>query len=241
MYTSYSKIDDRFGFSTGGTFHCAYKNTRTIITVCLAIIGVLFVLTIINAAYVFIKLGDAPADIAKEMEHMIYGIGGIGGADLDKEDSNNAAVYNSMINVGFGISGTAFGILLLAIALVGFLVFFAIMRAGQIYRFSANETHFTVEYPKRMNRKLVMEYDYIIGLKYEEWRFMFAPKCLDVTVQTKSGDFTFRVIHTPLSKANGITETPFNIIRERIGLAGDDEDVLINKEASKDQKPGFFS
>ena len=43
-----------------------------------------------------------------------------------------------------------------------------------------------------------------------------------------------------MSKANGITETPFNIIRERIGLAHEDEAVLINREASIEQKPNFF-
>ena len=43
-----------------------------------------------------------------------------------------------------------------------------------------------------------------------------------------------------MSKANGIAETPFNIIRERIGLAHEDEAVLINKDASREQKPGFF-
>lgn len=239
MYTSYSKINDRFGFSTGGTFHCAYTNTRTIISAGLIAICVIFVLIIISLIYVFVQIGNAPAEASMEFEQLIYGAGGILGSD-DAHSAGNSTVFNSMINAGFGITGVAFGVILLVICVIVFVITTAILHTGQIYRFTANEEVFTVEYPQRMNRKLSIEYDYIIGLKYEEWRFMFAPKCMDITIQTKQGDITFRCIHTPMSKANGITETPFNIIRERIGLASGDEDILINKDAIIDNKPGFF-
>jgi hypothetical protein len=154
--------------------------------------------------------------------------------------TGDAASGGSLVNLGFGLVGVGFGVFLLVIAIIALLIIIANMRMGQTYKFKADEQTFTVIYPPKVNRSITFEYDYITGLRYEEWKFLCAPRCLDVTVQTKQGDFTFRCIHTPMSKANGITETPFNIIRERIGLSHPDEAILINREASREQKPGFF-
>lgn len=233
MYTSYSKIDDRFGFSTGGTFHCAYGKTRTYITASIITMLSVFALIIINLVYLFIEMQKAPGAAMSQIYDVVNGL-------LTGIHTGTAGSSTVFLNIGFAIIGTAFGLLLLLISFIAFLIVIATMRMGQTYKFRADEQTFTVEYPEKIGTVLTIEYDYITGLQYEEWSFMFAPKCLDITVQTKQGDFLFRVVHTPLSKANGITETPFNIIRERIGLAGEDEAVLINYDAVEEKKPKFM-
>lgn len=234
MYTSFDKIQDRFGFSTGGTFKCAYKNTRTIILAGIITIGVLIVLTIISIVYVMMRMRDIPGMASAQLTSLIGNFISGNGFTGDPEAGSG------LLGFGFAVTSISFGFFLLLIAIITFIIVIATMRGGQTYKFKADETKFTVIYPPKMNRTLTIEYEYIVGIYSEEWRFLCAPKCLDVTIQTKMGDFTFRCIHTPMSRANGITETPFNIIRERIGLAHPDEAVLINKDASIDRRPGFF-
>lgn len=234
MYTSFDKIQDRFGFSTGGTFKCAYKNTRTLIFAGLITIGVIFALTGISVVYVVVRMKNIPGMASAQLTSLITGI--ISGQGL----TGDAAAGGGLAGFGLAVVSISFGVFLLLIAVIAFLIIITTMRVGQTYKFKADETKFTVIYPEKVGQTLTIEYDYIIGIYSEEWRFLFAPKCLDITIQTKMGEFTFRCIHTPMSKANGIAETPFNIIRERIGLAHEDEAVLINKDASREQRPGFF-
>ena len=234
MYTSFDKIQDRFGFSTGGAFKCAYKNTRTLILAGLITIGVIFVLTGISVVYVVVRMKNIPGMASAQLTSLITGI--ISGQGL----TGDAAAGGGLAGFGLAVVSISFGVFLLLIAVIAFLIIITTMRVGQTYKFKADETKFTVIYPEKVGQMLTIEYDYIIGIYSEEWRFLFAPKCLDITIQTKMGEFTFRCIHTPMSKANGIAETPFNIIRERIGLAHEDEAVLINKDASREQRPGFF-
>ena len=225
MYTSFDKIQDRFGFSTSGTFKCAYKNTRPIIIAGLIVLGALVVLTLINLVFIVVTLKNAPAGAAQRFNEIISG-----GLDEIMHGLNH---FGDVASVGFGIIGTVFGMFLFLLALIAFIVVCATLKTGQTYTFKADEKLFTIIYPKRMDTTLAIEYDYILGIQYEEWKFIFAPKCLDVTIQTKEGNFDFRLIHTPMSRANGITETPFNIIRERIGLADKDEAYIINRQIVK--------
>jgi len=234
MYTSFDKIQDRFGFSTGGSFKCAYRNTRTLILGGLITIGVIFVLTVISVVYVAVRMRDIPGMASAQLTSLITGF--ITGNGLN----GNAEAGGALAGFGLAVISISFGLFLLLIAVIVFLIILTTMRVGQTYKFKADETTFTVIYPEKIGQTLTMEYEYIIGIYSEEWRFLCAPKCLDVTIQTKMGEFTFRCIHTPMSRANGIAETPFNIIRERIGLAHEDEAVLINKNASREQRPGFF-
>lgn len=233
MYTSFDKIQDRFGFSMSGSFRCAYKNTRPWILAGLIVLGAVAALTFVNFAYIIVLLMNAPASSAQRFNEIISG--GLG------EIMHGLNLFGDLASIGFGMVGTAFGIFLFLIALIAFIIMCATLRTGQEYTFKADEKLFTIIYPKKTDKTLAIEYDYILGLKYEEWKFIFAPKCLDVTIQTKEGDFSFRVVHTPMSRANGITETPFNIIRERIGIADADEALLINKGAAKETKQNFFS
>ncbi len=235
MYTSIDKISDRFGFSTGGKFRCAYKNTRTIVTAGIVTILVIIALILISLVYVFIQMQKAPAAASTQLETLISGV--ITGNGFHGDESSG----NSLVYLGLGIVSVAFGIIMLIIAVIAFLIILATLRMGQTYSFKADEQKFTVIYPKRIGGTLVIEYEYITGLTYEEWKYLIAPRCLDVTVHTKQGDFDFKCIHTPMSFANGITETPFNIIREKIGLSHEDESILINKDAAREQDPRFFS
>ena len=234
MYTSYSKINDRFGFNTGGTFRCPYLNIRTYLSVWFTVILIVLGLTVVSIIYVMIKAQSAPDSFSIQTQAILESI--INGAGF----RGDTTAGRDLIDLGFGIVSVGFGIIVLVITIIAFLIFMAVMKTGQTYKFKADEEKFTVIYPQSMNQTLIIEYDLITGLTYEEWRFFCAPKCLEVTIYTKQGNFSFKCIHTPMSKANGITETPFNIIRERIGLAHEDEAILINKEASKEQKPSFL-
>lgn len=257
MYTSFDKIQDRFGFNTGGTFKCAFTHTRVILGVFMGVIAVLAILIIVNIIYLFcmfdnkgsigeiinvkrlFELAAHTASISAEQgvgeltdysERAMEATGQI--SDYTDEGGHKLmeAFSPDLINFSVTCMATGFGLYLLAILLIAFLIVSATMKMGQTYKFKADDTLFTIIYPKKMNKTLAIEYDYILGIKDEEWKFPFAPKCLDVTIQTKEGDFTFRVVHTPMSRANGIYETPFNIIREKIGLQKETDTYLLHKQ-----------
>ncbi|MGN0579184.1 MAG: hypothetical protein ACI4J4_11240, partial [Ruminiclostridium sp.] len=128
-----------------------------------------------------------------------------------KMNSNfiNFAVSNIVISVS---------LFLIAVCILAFVIIIAFLNGGRNYKFSANETGFTVIYPKKGKEELFL-YDKIIGIQVEERKFMFLRSGMDVVIITKSYSRRFRLIHTSASRANGISETPFNIIRERIGLS----------------------
>ena len=223
MYTSYDKISDRFGFNTGGTFKCAYKNTRVIITAGIVTIGVIMVCLIISIVYVMVRMKDVPSMASAQLDALIGTF--ISGEGIQGDTKAGSA----LMSFGITVVSISFGVLLLMIAVIAFLITIAVLRSGQTYKFRADEEKFTVIYPKSTGGTLTMEYSYIEGVQAEEWKFLCSPKCLDITVQTKNGDFTFRVLHTPMSKANGICETPFNIIREKIGLSKEADIYLVHK------------
>ena len=227
MYTSFGKVNDRFGFSTSGKFRCAYKNTRSIVIGGMTAIGVLIVLIIISVTFVAVNIGDFSSLFSEALWDIIFKP--VGGSEAGK----------SIANLGFTISGIAFGIILLVIAIIVFLIIVATMRTGQEYSFRADEEKFIITYPEKMHRVVKLNYEDVTGVTYEEWSFIFAPKCFDITVKTKGGDLYFRFIHTGISKANGIRETPFNIIRERIGLVNEDEYHYIDKSAAEQKKTKF--
>ena len=201
MYTSYSPNNERFGFSIKGNFRCAYDSDRSIIIGCLIALGTLIVLFIIQLVYYF-NLFDEKGAIKGGIIDL--------SPSIPKMNSNfiNFAASNIVISVS---------LFSLAAFILTFAVIIAFLNGGRNYKFSANETGFTVIYPKKGKEELFL-YDKIIGIHEEERKFIFLRSGMDVVIKTKSYTRRFRLIHTSASRANGISETPFNIIRERIGL-----------------------
>lgn len=264
MYTSYDKINDRFGFNTGGTFRCAFRNTRAVLGTGMFIIAAVVILIIINLIYLFTVFDDkgslgelvdinrlfelanytaekAPDDgvdeLANYRDRIVSAIGEDPGSGEKEQHHLIEAFSTDLINFSTTVMATGFGLYLLMLLVIAFLIIMAVMRTGDTYKFKADEERFTVIYPPKIGGTLVMEYDYITGVTCQEWSFPFAPKCLDVTIQTKQGDFMFRCIHTPMSRANGICELPFNIIREKIGLS-DETDVMLIHDRERRMKRG---
>lgn len=201
MYTSFSPNDERFGFSVKGSFKCAYDSDRSIIIGCLIALVTLIVLFIVQLIYYF-NLFDEKGAIKGGMIDM--------SAAKPKMNSNfiNFAASNIVISIS---------LFSLAVFILAFVIIIAFLNGGRSYKFHANETGFTVIYPKKGKEELFL-YDRIIGIQEEERRFIFLRSGMDVIIKTKNYSRRFRLIHTSASRANGISETPFNIIRERIGL-----------------------
>ncbi len=225
VYTIIGKANDRFGYHASGKFRCAYKATTPIISAGLVVLGAAAVLIVINIINIVRTQLDAPANAVRRFNEIIYG-----NSDEIKDGLN---LFGDSVTVGFDIIGTFLGIIIFVIVLAAFLAMCIILGKGQEYTFTADEKLFTVVYPPKMNRTLAMEYDYVLAVMSSEWRFPFAPKCLDITIVTKQGSFDFRVIHTPISRVNGIVEIPFNIIKEMIGVSLEKDIALIHKEEKK--------
>lgn len=201
MYTSFSPNDERFGFSVRGNFRCAYDSDRSIIIGCLIALGTLIVLFIIQLVYYF-NLFDEKGAIK----------GGIIDLSPAKPKMNNNFINFAASNIAISMS-----LFLIAACILAFVIIIAFLNGGRSYKFHANETGFTVIYPRNGKEELFL-YNKVIGISTEERRFIFLRRGIDVIIKTKNYSKRYRLIHTPASRANGISETPFNIIRERIGL-----------------------
>ncbi len=223
MYTTFGKANDRFGFSTGGYFSCAFRNDRLVVIAGIVVFVLIAVAAISDLVYIGNNMANAGAQASAGMYDMIYGTN-VGNASDPK-----VTVWGGAMNTGFAVTILAVIGIAAAFALIVFIVVLMFLRRGKLYKFTANDETFIVTYPKSERKTVEFRYDDIIGLTWETRKFPLAPECLDITVKTKIGDFDYRVILTKIARANGITETPFNIIREKIGLASKDEFDLISR------------
>ncbi len=225
MYTSFGKANDRFGFEDKGEFRCAFKTDSLVVLICAAVILVWVVLIIINFISIGVQLSHAGADVSAAVNAYIYG------GNADEMADPRAATWGNAINVGMTITTTLLGLIILFFMLAVFFVIELRLFRGQKYTFKADDNSFTISYPPKMQKEdLVLEYTDILGITWERRKFPFAPECFDFTIKTRTqGLVEFRVILHKLAKVNGITETPFNYIREKIGAANADERYLINR------------
>lgn len=195
-FTSFSPNDERFGFSTKGSFRCAYENQRLIIIgffIALSVLVVGAVITLI-AAY---NMVTTPPKI-EEFDGDIWGF--------------DRAIYGSYV------IAVAAMICLILMTLIAFAITLTVLHAGQIHEFKANETYFEIIPPDPTIPHIIIYYDDVIMVYAEERKFLLTEHGLDVTVRTKKGNLFFRYVHTTESKLKGLSDTPFNIIQERAGL-----------------------
>lgn len=254
MYTSYGKANDRFGFDDKGVFRCAYKNDRLIAIIGALIIFVWIVLIIINIVSFWSYIGSGKAmmyDIGniEELDRKAASSKGnlidtadeiaAGGYDALQAEAHKADGSGSTMLEGFssGFLGmsinsitTLGALIILVFLLAAFIIILIILHSGQKYTFRATDEGFTVVYPEKMHRTITLKYDDILGITWETRKFPLIPECYDFTIKTRTyGLVEFRVILHKLARVNGITETPFNYIREKIGAADPDERYLINR------------
>lgn len=226
MYTSYGKANDRFGFETKGQFRCAMKHDRLTVTICAAVMLVWIILIIINVITYANQMSTTGAQISEAMYELIHS-----GSAPDPK----VTTWGAAMRAGLTMITTVLGLIILFFMLLVFLVIEIRLHRGNTYTFEANDESFTVIYPPKMQKEdVVLSYDDILGISWETRKFPLVPECYDISIKTRSMGFVeFRVILTKLAKANGITETPFNLIREKIGLADPDERYLINRGIKK--------
>ena len=223
MYTTYGKANDRFGFSSGGVFNCALKNDRLIVIAGIVLLALLAVGIITDLVYIGHNMVNAGATTSAEMSDMIYNM------NTSEAKDPKLSVWGGAINTGFAIIILDALLITAAFVLILFIIALVTLRRGKVYKFSANDETFIVTYPKNERKTVEFRYTDIIGMTWKTRKFPLAPECLDITVKTRIGDFDYRVILTKIGRANGITETPFNYIREKIGLASKDETELISR------------
>ncbi|MBQ3841902.1 MAG: hypothetical protein II820_04335 [Ruminiclostridium sp.] len=223
MYTTFGKANDRFGFSTGGAFNCAFKNDRLTVITGIVILALLVVAAISDLVYLGDNMASAGSQASAGMSEMIYG------TNAGDAKDPRLTVWGGAINSGLAIIILDVLIITGIFALIAFVIVIMFLRRGRLYKFAANDETFTVTYPKKDRKTVEFRYTDIVGMTWETRKFPLAPECLDITVRTRIGDFDYRVILTNMARANGITETPFNIIREKIGLASKDETDLITR------------
>ncbi len=222
MYTSFSKVNDRFGFETKGSFRCAYSHDSVVVVIASAVLLIWGVLIIVNIVSFFTYLYSGSADM-----YSTDNITALDQAVAAGDESENGHTMMESFSPGFiGMSvnsiATVFGIFVLVILVAAYIIILTVLHKGQLYDFKANDEQFVITYPLKMHRTVALKYNDVLGVNWTERRFPLTPRCYDIEVSTRSGNYTFRVVLTKLAQANGITETPFNIVRERIGIAEND-------------------
>ncbi len=209
-YTSFSPIEERFGFKTSGSFNCAYDNQRLIIMVLAGVIAFFAVACIIIFIMIYRVVTDVDIPTAVELAEA-----------LDQGANLREFIFGFDLAI-YGSYMVAFiaGFILLIFSIVAYIVGITILRTGTRYTFTANEERFVIQPPetKEIKPAIIIYYKDVINVTATERKFLSVAHGMDVTIHCKEKDIIFRYIHTPKSKLNGITETPFHIIMERIGI-----------------------
>ncbi len=201
-YSSYSPNEERFGFSTSGSFKCAYDSERVIVIAFLISLAALLVGIVISFALCYEMLFtpvdiNAAAAAGERGERQIFG-------------------FNP---VEYGLSAMAMVFLfgLEIVGLIAFAITLAFLKTGKTCTFKANENYMEIVEQGKNPQTTVIFYNDVINVTSSERRFLFLSG-INVTVYTKQNIFEFRYIHNHLSKTGGLSETPFNIIMERAEL-----------------------
>lgn len=201
-YSSYSPNEERFGFSTSGSFKCAYDSERVIVIAFLISLAALLVGIVISFALCYEMLFtpvdiNAAAAAGERGERQIFG-------------------FNP---VEYGLSAMAMVFLfgLEIVGLIAFAITLAFLKTGKTCTFKANENYMEIVEQGKNPQTTVIFYNDVINATSSERRFLFLSG-INVTVYTKQNIFEFRYIHNHLSKTGGLSETPFNIIMERAEL-----------------------
>lgn len=201
-YSSYSPNEERFGFSTSGSFKCAYDSERVIVIAFLISLGVLLLGMLISFVLCY-ELLFTPVDInaaaaaGERGERQIFGF--------------NPAEY------GLTAIGMVFLFWLEIVGIIAFAITLAVLKTGITCTFKANENYMEIVEQVKNPRTTVIFYNDVINVTATERKFLFLSG-INVTVYTKQNFFEYRYIHNHLSKTGGLSETPFNIIMERAEL-----------------------
>ncbi|MBQ8791882.1 MAG: hypothetical protein IJZ51_11320 [Ruminiclostridium sp.] len=200
-YTTFSPVDDRFGFKTNGTFKTAYDSERVVI---LAIFGVI-IFFLVSAVICFIlgfQMIFTPPDMNKTA--------------LEGEKGNRVIFGFNTAEYGLLIISMIIFFIMAILSTAALLVAFAILKSGKNCFYKADEIRMEIIQQGRRRKVSVINYADVTKVDYRDRKFLFLGG-FDVFVHTNKKTYEFRFIHNRLSKVVGISETPFNIILERTG------------------------
>ncbi len=200
-YTTFSPVDDRFGFKTKGNFKTAYDGERVVILTIFAVIIFFLVASVICFILGF-QMIFTPPDIDKTA--------------LEAEKGNRVIFGFNTAEYGLLIISMVIFFIMAILSVAALLVAFAILKSGKNNSYKADETRMEIVQQGRRKKVSVINYADVIKVDYRERKFLFLGG-FDVFIQTNKKTYEFRFIHNRLSKVIGITETPFNIILERTG------------------------
>lgn len=204
MYTSFSPNNERFGFRLKGRFKCAFQLERTILIaglIPMALIIILMIVAIVFIGGLFNPDGGLKGGYAEV---------------VTEEGYPKVQFSDSAANYTVGMISIDFLLVLLAIFAAIYIAVIIFMRVGRYYTFDANENGMTIRFPSGREESFL--YKDVMGVTAKERKFLWASRGLDITIKTRFKNYTYHLIHTPMSRANGISETPFNIVRERAEL-----------------------
>ena len=201
-YSSYSPNEERFGFSTKGSFRVGYDSERVIILIFLIALAAILV-GMITCFVLCYEMLFTPVDInaaaaaGDRGERQLFGF--------------NPAEY------GLTAMGMVFLFWLEIVGIIAFCIVLALLKLGKICTFKANENYMEIVEQGKNPRTTVIYYNDVINVTAAERKFLFIGG-LNITVYTKKKSFEFRYSHDHLSRTGGLSETPFNIILERAEL-----------------------
>lgn len=198
-YSSYSPNEERFGFSTKGSFRIAYDSERVIVTVFLISLAALLAGMIICFALCYEML-FTPVDVERAATGQRRDIFGF-----------------NPVEYGLSAMGMVFLFWLEIVGLIAFAVTLTFLKTGKTCTFKANENYMEIVKQSKNPETTVIFYNDVINVTATERKFLFLGG-INVTIYTKQDFLEFRYIHDHLSKTGGLSETPFNIIMERAEL-----------------------
>lgn len=217
MYTIRGKANDRFGTEAAGTFRVPYSGDRIAVTVGMIILAAVGALVIWQLVTYFDISVNAGANASKYMNDLIYrGV---------TEENALTDIFRSAATV----QGMAFGVGLFLILAAVFIMMSRKFCIGKTCRYQANDEMFVAVFPGKQNRAVGIFYDDVIGIEWKVRKFPFTGVRCDVTVRSRDKTQEFTALIPKSAQEEGITETPYNIIREMTGLADKDERYLINR------------
>lgn len=195
-YSSYSPNEERFGFSTKGSFRVGYDSERLIVLIFLIALAAILVGMIICFALCYEML-FTPVDINAAAAGQLFGF--------------NPAEY------GLTEMGMVFLFWLEIVGIIAFCITLAVLKWGKTCTFRANENYMEIVEQGKKPRTTVIYYNDVINIAATQRKFLFIGG-LNITIYTKKNSFEFRYSHDHLSRTGGLSETPFNIILERAEL-----------------------
>ncbi|MBQ9383095.1 MAG: hypothetical protein IJT87_02540 [Ruminiclostridium sp.] len=181
--TSYSSVDDRFGFSRKGIFRCRIRSE------------LLLIITVTVVSF-FLEF------------YMLDGIFGF--ADLS----------HPILTMNNTLSGTVFGLLFEAGALVLPFVYVGVIRtvlSGEEYSFTADERKMLIICPRRDFRADIF-YEDVQNVTYSDIVLMNKHRGYSVDIICGAGTFHFDFLFPYKAQKKDKEMTPFVIIEERSGL-----------------------